>query len=62
LRSGGYVEHPQLEFSSVVRFIEELYGFPFLTVRDKGSADIWDAFDFVDNTQPPMVLQPHICY
>jgi phospholipase C len=58
----GYVEHQQLEFSSVVRFVEEVYGLPFLTARDKGSADIWDAFDFVNSPQPPMVLQPRTCY
>jgi phospholipase C len=58
----GCVEHQQLEFASVVRFIEELYGLPFLTARDKGSADIWDAFDFVNNPQPPMILQPRTCY
>jgi phospholipase C len=58
----GYVEHQQLEFSSVVRFIEEVCGLPFLTARDQGSADIWDAFDFAGTPQPPMVLEPRPCY
>ena len=29
----GYIEHQQLEFSSVVKFVEEVFGLPFLTIE-----------------------------
>jgi phospholipase C len=57
----GYIEHTQLEFSSIVRFIEELYGLPFLTARDRNSADIWDAFNFTAPPQAPLLLQAQTC-
>ena len=57
----GYIEHTQLEFSSIVRFIEELYGLPFLTARDRNSADMWDQFNFTGTPQVPLTLQPQIC-
>jgi phospholipase C len=57
----GYFEHTQLEFSSIVRFIEELYGLPFLTARDRNSADMWDAFNFTGTPQAPLSLQAQNC-
>jgi phospholipase C len=57
----GYIEHTQLEFSSIVRFIEELYGLPFLTGRDRNSADMWDAFNFTGAPQAPLSLQAQNC-
>jgi phospholipase C len=56
-----YIEHTQLEFSSIVRFIEELYGLPFLTARDRNSADILDAFNFTAPLQAPLLLQAQTC-
>lgn len=58
----GYIEHTQLEFSSVVKFIEEVYGLPFLTSRDTDSNEMFDAFDFVDAPLPPMPLQLRKCH
>jgi phospholipase C len=58
----GYIEHQQLEFSSVVKFVEELFGLPFLTARDTNSNDMFDAFDFVDTPLPPMPLTPRPCH
>ena len=55
------IEHNQLEFSSVVKFIEELFHLPFLTARDSGSADMWDAFNFSGPPQPPLVLPLQTC-
>jgi len=57
----GYLEHQQLEFSSIVKFMEEIFGLPFLTARDTNSNDMFDAFDFVGTPQPPMVLKPLRC-
>lgn len=57
----GYLEHQVLEFSSIVKFIEEVFGLPFLTARDTNSNDMFDAFDFVDAPQPPLPLTPRRC-
>jgi phospholipase C len=57
----GHLEHTPLEFSSIVRFVEELYGLPFLTARDRNSADMWDAFNFTGTLQAPLPLQPQTC-
>jgi phospholipase C len=58
----GYIEHQQLEFSSIVKFIEEIFGLPFLTARDTNSNDMFDAFDFADAPQPPLPLTPRRCH
>jgi phospholipase C len=57
----GYIEHQQLEFSSVVKFMEELFQLPFLTARDTNSNDMFDAFDFTQNPLPPMPLTLRKC-
>ena len=57
----GYIEHQQLEFSSVVKFIEELFQLPFLTARDTNSNDMFDAFDFTQAPSPPMPLTLRKC-
>ena len=57
----GYIEHTPLEFSSIVKFVEQLYGLPFLTARDGNSADMWDAFNFAGAPQAPLPLQPQTC-
>jgi phospholipase C len=57
----AYIEHQQLEFSSLVKFIEEVFGLPFLTPRDTNSNDMFDAFDFTDEPLPPMPLKPRRC-
>jgi phospholipase C len=57
----GYIEHQQLEFSSVVKFVEEVFGLPFRTARDTNSNDMFDAFDFTDAPLPPMPLRMRRC-
>ena len=57
----GFIEHQQLEFASVVKFVEEIFGLPFLTSRDANSNDIFDAFDFVDAPLAPMPLSLRAC-
>ncbi len=57
----GYIEHQTLEFSSVVRFVEEVYDLPFLTARDANSNDMFDAFDFEADPLPPLALSKHKC-
>jgi len=57
----GRVTHPRYEFSSVLKFIEELYGLPALSSRDANANDITDAFNFKQSPVPPLILQPHPC-
>lgn len=48
--NGGSVDHTVYEFSSVLRFIEDLHGLDPLTERDARADPLSGAFDF---TQPP---------
>jgi phospholipase C len=57
----GYISHTQYEFSSVLKFIEELYGLPPLTARDANANDTTDSFDFTQSPRPPVLLQPRNC-
>lgn len=57
----GYISHTQYEFSSVLKFIEELFGLPPLTARDANANDITDSFDFTQAPLSPLILQTHSC-
>lgn len=57
----GYISHTQYEFSSVLKFVEERFGLPFLTQRDANANDMTDSFDFTQSPLPPLVLQPRSC-
>lgn len=57
----GYVSHTQYEFSSILKFIEELYGLPPLTQRDANANDTTDSFDFTQSPRSPLILQPRSC-
>ncbi len=46
----GYVDSTEYEFSSVLKFIETMYGLECMTERDCGASDMLNAFDF--ETQP----------
>ncbi len=48
----GYIDHTQLDPSSILKFIEDNYGLTPLTARDAGSSGLAEAFDF---TQPARV-------
>jgi phospholipase C len=47
---GGAVDHTPYEFSSVLKFIEDLHGLKSLTERDAQASPLAGAFDF---SQPP---------
>jgi len=47
---GGSIDSTVYEFSSVLRFIEELHGLPAMTDRDAQASPLAGAFDF---SQPP---------
>jgi phospholipase C len=57
----GQVSHTTYEFSSVVKFIEEVFGLPPLTDRDANANDTSDSFDFTQSPLPPLILSPHSC-
>ncbi|HVA80789.1 MAG TPA: alkaline phosphatase family protein [Candidatus Binataceae bacterium] len=57
----GFIEHQELEFSSIPRFIEDLFGLPYLTARDARSNTMLDAFDFTQTPQSLLTLTLHTC-
>ncbi len=57
----GYIDHTQYEFSSMLRFAEDVLGLPTLTDRDKGANDMMGAFDFTQSPRSSLVLQQRAC-
>ena len=57
----GYIEHQTLEFSSILRFIEDRFDLDRLTERDEKSNDLFDAFDFEGHARPPLILFDRTC-
>lgn len=57
----GYISHTASEHSSVLKFVETRYKLPALTARDAMASDLLDSFDFGQQLQPPLILQPRTC-
>jgi phospholipase C len=60
----GFVDKTEYEFSSVLRFIEEVFGLRCMTPRDCGASTMMDAFDFAAPTKPPerkLILEERDC-
>lgn len=57
----GYISHTQYEAASVLKFVEERFGLPFLTARDAGANDTTDSFDFTQSPLAPLVLSQRKC-
>jgi phospholipase C len=56
---GGYIDHTTYEFSSVLKFIEDLHGLKPLTDRDARANPLRGAFDFTQEPRlDPLVLKP----
>jgi phospholipase C len=49
----GYIDSSQLDYTSILRFIEDNYGLNPLTARDAAAASIASAFDFSQPPRPP---------
>jgi phospholipase C len=49
----GHVSHELAEFSSPVRFIEDNWGLPQLSERDRRATPLHDPFDFDQRPRPP---------
>ena len=48
----GYIDHSTGEFSSVLRFIEDNWGLPQLTKRDRRAGNLHEDFDFTQRPRP----------
>src|SRR5215472_5670502 len=57
----GYIAHTPLEFSSVLKFIEERFDLSPLTDRDSEANDMLDSFDFDQRSLPPLILAQRQC-
>jgi phospholipase C len=57
----GHIERKPLEFSSVLKFIEDRFDLDRLTERDERSNDFFDAFDFDDHPRRPFILFQRSC-
>ena len=57
----GYISHTTLEFSSVLKFIEERFDLDPLTERDQDANDLIDSFDFHHRPREPLLLQTRQC-
>ena len=55
------VYHTQIEFASVLRFMEETFGLPNLGGADTIANDIQDAFNYTQSPLAPTVLSQRIC-
>ncbi len=57
----GNISHTQYEPSSVLKFIEVLFGLPNMTQRDLNANDMTDSFNFNQTPLPPVILGSHTC-
>ena len=57
----GYISHTQYEFASVLKFIEDRYNLPALTLRDANANSTTDSFNFSQPPISPLILQPQTC-
>jgi phospholipase C len=55
------VYHSEIEFASVLRFMEETFGLPSLGGADKFANDMQDAFNYSQTPLPPLVLNQRTC-
>ncbi len=59
---GGSIDSTVYEFSSVLRFIEELHGLPAMTDRDANADPLTGAFDFsAEPNTKKLILEPRDC-
>ncbi len=53
--------HTEIEFSSVLRYMEETFGLPNLGGADTIANDLQDAFNYRQTPRPPLVLKQRTC-
>jgi phospholipase C len=52
----GYIDHTTLDFTSILRFIEDNWSLPALATRDARAKSIQSAFDFSQAPRPPQFV------
>jgi phospholipase C len=57
----GYIDHTLYEFSSMLRFAEDILELAPLTRRDLGANDMFNAFDFTQQPRSPLILRQRTC-
>ncbi len=60
----GFIDHTTYEFSSVLRFIETIFGLSCMTDRDCNSSTMFNAFDFEQEAAPKerrLILRERDC-
>jgi phospholipase C len=57
----GLVTHDTLEFSSVLKMIETIWGLEPLTERDRHASDMLQLFDFDRRPRGPLMREPRDC-
>jgi phospholipase C len=57
----GLIDHTQLEFASVLKLIETVFGLPSLTARDANASNMLETLDFSQQPTAPLILQPRDC-
>lgn len=57
----GYISHTVYEHSSILKFVETRYQLQPLTARDSEASNMLESFDFNQDPQPPLILQPRPC-
>jgi phospholipase C len=57
----GLIDHDQMDFASVLKFIETIFDLPSLTDRDANADDMLSAFDFGGPPEPPLLLSERTC-
>jgi phospholipase C len=57
----GLITHTTLEFSSVLKFIEQRFDLDPLTQRDQNANELTDVFDFHQDPLPPLILDTRQC-
>jgi hypothetical protein len=59
---GGSIDPTVYEFSSVLRFIEDIHGLKPMTDRDRQADPLSGAFDFEQEPRlEPLLLEPRDC-
>jgi phospholipase C len=57
----NHVYHTEVEFASVLRFMEETFNLPSLGTADTVANDLQNAFNFRQTALPPLVLTQRTC-
>ena len=60
----GFIDKTEYEFSSVLKFMERIFGVQCMTARDCGASDMFNAFDFQQKPDPEarkLILEERDC-